>query len=518
VSENSLSKNYPDESYQALSDQAIISGEADLILEKVADLSFPLISPLMVIALLEEDIYRIETEAPFNDNGGIEQKPQDINSSTVLTTPIKEQLAIIAHANKPELKALFEKIDIRNRFGKITLVGFGPGNPDLLTLGGDKALTLSDIIFHDDLLDKEYLKKYSAEKVYVGKRKGSHCVEQDEINRLILAAAKDGKQVVRLKGGDPMIFAHGGEEVLYLERNFVKVEVIPGVSSGIAVASLLKIPLTHRGLSSSMAFISGHSKNVHLPDADTLIIYMGGSNIGAIARKAIEQGRNPQLPVLLVHNLSLPDQQEFFFTLDELTYTAQIFPTPIIIVIGEVVSFRNKKNVELQKTNHLDTFANKISFNELGSGLEKLKTFDWLIFSNCLSVSLFFDFLENSGKDSRFLQGIKIAAIGNNSARTLREHGILADLIAQRDSSVGLLSRMKELRITPSNVLITGNTPISQFLLQSLKELGCVAVQLILDQSSCIKNLSPLVTSNNKTIRPSASSYQTPAIEKITIS
>ena len=283
------------------------------------------------------------------------------------------------------------------------------------------------------------------------------------------------------------------------------------------MASLLKIPLTHRGLSSSIAFISGHSQNVHLPDAETLVIYMGGSNIGAIARKAIELGRNPQLPVMLVYNLSLSDQQEFFFTLNELTSTALIFPTPIIIVIGEVVSFRYKKQVQLQKTNHLDTFENKITFNELGCELERLKTFDWLIFTNCLSVSLFFDSLEKIGSDSRFLQGIKIAAIGNNTARSLHEHGILADLIGQRDSSVGLLSMMKELRITPSNVLITGNTPVSQFLLQSLKELGCVAVQLIPDQSGYEKNLSLLATSNNKTIQQPASSYQTPAIEKITI-
>ena len=205
-----------------------------------------------------------------------------------------------------------------NQSGKVTLVGFGPGNPDLLTLGGDRALAQSDIIFHDDLLDIDYLKKYRAEKVYVGKRKGNHRIEQDEINTLLLNAAKAGKKVVRLKGGDPMIFAHGGEEVEYLERNLIPVEVIPGVSAGVAVSSLLKVPLTHRGISSSVAFISGHSKNISLPDADTMVVYMGGSNIRTIARKAIAQGRDHGIPVMLVHNLSLPGQQEFFFTLGEL--------------------------------------------------------------------------------------------------------------------------------------------------------------------------------------------------------
>ncbi len=311
-------------------DQALLQGKADLILRLVADLSYPLDSRLSVIALV---------------NTGIQNGPaiNFIKPGINEVPPAgDEQLAIVALAGRPELKSIFAKHDIRNQFGNITLVGFGPGNPDLLTLGGDRALSLADIIFHDDLLDKDYLNKYKAEKVYVGKRKGFHCVEQNEINQLILEAAKAGKQVVRLKGGDPMIFAHGGEEIEFLERNLIEVEIIPGVSSGIAVASLLRVPLTHRGISSSIAFISGHSENVHLPDADTLVIYMGGSNIRIIARNAIEQGRNPEIPVMMVYNLSMPDQQTFFFTLEELTLTELKFPTPIIIVIGEVVSFRNK--------------------------------------------------------------------------------------------------------------------------------------------------------------------------------
>ena len=311
-------------------DQALLQGKADLILRVVAELPYPLDSRLSVIALVNA--------------GNQNDRPIILDNSAFNQVPPaeEEQLAIVALAGRSELKPIFAKHDIRNQFGKITLVGFGPGNPDLLTLGGDRALAQADIIFHDDLLDKDYLKKYKAEKVYVGKRKGSHCVEQNEINHLILEAAKAGKQVVRLKGGDPMIFAHGGEEIEFLERNLIEVEIIPGVSSGIAVASLLRVPLTHRGLSSSIAFISGHSENVHLPDADTLVIYMGGSNIRIIARNAIEQGRNPQIPVMMVYNLSMPDQQTFFFTLEELTLTDQKFPTPIIIVIGEVVSFRNK--------------------------------------------------------------------------------------------------------------------------------------------------------------------------------
>lgn len=472
--------------FQGKANQAVLQGKADFIIQSAADLPYPLPAGLEVIALLE-DINQTGSKETI-DSFRFDQTHLDVKIESVL----KEQLAIVALQNRPELKALFATKDIRNQFGKITLVGFGPGNPELLTLGGDKALSQSDIIFHDDLLDKDYLQKYAAEKVYVGKRKGMHRVEQAEINRLILDAVKAGKQVVRLKGGDPMIFAHGGEEVEYLERNFVEVEVIPGVSSGIALASLLKIPITHRGISSSVAFISGHSEHVHLPDTDTLIIYMGGSNIQAIARKAIEQGRNPEMPVLMVYNLSLPDQQEFFFTLEELTLTNQKFPTPIIIIIGEVVEFRSKPTDELLKENILVSETFTTPFYELGNGPERLQSFEWLIFTNRHTVRFFFEALEKIGKDSRNLAGIKIAAVGKAAVGALKEHGIRADLIPELESPEGLLSKIQELSISPSKALIPLFFPGNSVLEQRLKEKGWVVRIMILSRNILRKNFSPL--------------------------
>ncbi|HEY3390654.1 MAG TPA: uroporphyrinogen-III C-methyltransferase [Prolixibacteraceae bacterium] len=479
-------------------DQAVLKGKADLLIISASDLHYPLSTGLEIIALIEG--FDQNDSTLTNGDRDFKQIQPDTKQAPVPTTRRKGQFAIVALSNRPELKELFAKNDIRNQFGKITLVGFGPGNPDLLTLGGDKALSQSDIIFHDDLLDKDYLNKYTAEKVYVGKRKGSHCVEQNEINRLLLEAALAGKQVVRLKGGDPMIFAHGGEEIEFLERNLIEVEVIPGVSSGIAVASLLKVPLTHRGISSSIAFISGHSENTHLPDADTLIIYMGGTNIRAIARKAIEQGRDPGLPVMLVYNLSLPDQQEFFFTLKELTVNEQKFPTPVIIVMGEVVSFRNKPATEFLK-NSIPKVENAWRFEELGKGLERLKSFEWLIFTNRETVNTFFGAFERHGKDSRFLAGIKIAVIGKNTVGALREHGIIPDLIPEAESSEGLLSRIKELGIAPSKALIPLSVPQLPFLQQGLNELGWEVNQLILYRNISLKNFSPLA------FHPSAKPY-----------
>ena len=476
--------------FQGKANQAVLQGKADFIIQSAADLLYPLPAGLEVIALLE-DIKQTGSKETI-DSFRFNKTNQDARSKSVLPTERNGHLAIVALQNRPELKALFSLNDIRNQFGKITLVGFGPGNPELLTLGGDKALSQSDIIFHDDLLDKDYLQKYAAEKVYVGKRKGIHRVEQAEINRLILDAAKSGKQVVRLKGGDPMIFAHGGEEVEYLERNFVEVEVIPGVSAGIALASLLKIPITHRGISSSVAFISGHSEHVHLPDTDTLIIYMGGSNIQAIARKAIEQGRNPEIPVMMVYNLSLPDQQEFFFTLEELTLTDQKFPTPIIIIIGEVVAFRSKPTDELLKANILVSETFTTPFYELGNGPERLQSFEWLIFTNRHTVRFFFEALEKIGKDSRNLAGIKIAAVGKAAVGALKEHGIRADLIPELESPEGLLSKIQELSITPSKALIPLFFPGNSFLEQRLKEKGWVVRIMILSRNILRKNFSPL--------------------------
>lgn len=311
-------------------DQAILHAKADLAVHAAKELPYPLTPGLEVIALLENSV---QTDSPGN----------------LPNHPLQNHLAIVARANQPALKSLFASRDIRNRYGKVSLVGFGPGSLDLLTLGGDKTLSEADVIFHDALLDNNFLKKYWAEKIYVGKRKGHHSHEQEDINRLMLDAARAGKQVVRLKGGDPMVFAHGGEEVEYLQSNFVEVNIIPGVSAGIAVASLTKIPLTQRGIASSVAFVTGHSDALLIPKTDTLVLFMAGSNIRLIAQKAIAQGKRPTTPVMLSYNVSMPDQQEFFSTLGELSQSDHKFPTPIIIVIGDVVALRNHSAKELQK-------------------------------------------------------------------------------------------------------------------------------------------------------------------------
>jgi uroporphyrin-III C-methyltransferase len=228
--------------------------------------------------------------------------------------------------------------------GAVSLVGFGPGDPDLLTIKGLKLLKKADIIFYDDLLNKEFLVKFRAEKVYVGKRKGKHSHEQEEINQLLLKAALDGKKVVRLKGGDPMLFAHGGEEVEYLRSKNIRVDVVPGVTAAMAAAAFATIPLTHRGISSSVTLTSGHSiKDLYVPTTGTLVYYMGASNLHAIAERVMANGWKPETPVLLVYNVSNHDQKEFYTNLQEVADFPQTYDTPLIILIGEVVGLRQHR-------------------------------------------------------------------------------------------------------------------------------------------------------------------------------
>jgi uroporphyrinogen III methyltransferase/synthase len=399
-----------------------------------------------------------------------------------------------------------------NNYGKVTLVGFGPGHADLLTLGGDKALADADIIYHDDLVDKNYLSKYSGEKIYVGKRKDCHSVKQDEINHFLLEAARAGKKVVRLKGGDPMVFAHGGEEIEFLQKNFVEVQVIPGVSAGIAVAAYTKVPLTHRGIASSVAFVSGHSNAVRIPSADTLVYYMAGSKIRLIAQKAIAKGKNPKTPVMLVSNISLPDQQEFFYTLEELTQTDKSFPTPITIVIGKVVSLRNNTEEEALKPVILVTGTsaekyrqsgtvihqplieiNRISINpELENLFKQLDHYDWIFFTSRYTVQFFFEFLNQYGKDCRSLSHLKIASMGTITTQALKKQGIIPDLQPAEGSSEGLIREIELKKISGARVVIPRSNLGLPILPENLSRLGWEVTRPVIYENKFPENLQPI--------------------------
>ena len=573
--EISLLGNPPADIFTRELDTAILDGSADIAIHSAKDLPYPLISGLSVIALFEafdqtdslvsrdnltlEQLptgAKIGTSSPtrrrelllirpdaevVSVRGTVEERislvdtgeidalivascalkrlgllPRTAEKLLFKTHPLQGNLAIVARSDRPDLQTHFAETDIRQTYGKVTLVGFGPGNPDLLTLGGDKALAQADIIFHDDLLDKKFLEKYRGEKVYVGKRKDRHSFKQGNINRLLLDAARAGKQVVRLKGGDPMVFAHGGEEIEYLQSNFVEVTVIPGVSSGIAVSALTKVPLTHRGIASSVAFVSGHSGSVQVPQADTLVYYMAGSNIRLIAQKAIAQGKNPNTPVMLTYNVSMPDQQEFFSTLEELAVSESKYPTPVLIVIGDVVSLRNNAEQAVRKPLILVTGTQKEHYDQIGKvihqpliqiekienntelikELDRLIEYDWLFFTSRYAVNFFFEELEKSGKDSRNLAGLKIASVGNVTSEALKQHGILPDLQATEESSDGLLNDIEKKKIPSAKVLIPRSDIGLPVLPEGLKKLGLEVTLVGIYQNTFPENLQRLDLTN----------------------
>ena len=222
-----------------------------------------------------------------------------------------------------------------NRTGKVFLVGSGPGSVDLLTIRAHRTIQEADIVLYDSLAYSEIidLVPERAEKVYVGKRMGSHSLSQAEINQEILKAAKKYKRVVRLKGGDPFIFGRGGEEINFLHENKIEFEVIPGITAAVAASASLKMPLTHRDFGQSVIFLSGYTKNSNdsgLPEYDwkflarqslTLVFYMGLHHAGRIADKLMENGMSSDTGVALVSAVSLPHEQVFFTTLHELRGT-----------------------------------------------------------------------------------------------------------------------------------------------------------------------------------------------------
>lgn len=239
--------------------------------------------------------------------------------------------------------------------GKVYLVGAGPGDPKLITVRGMELLQMADVIIYDRLVNPSLLSmgKLGAEFIYCGKAAGNHALPQDEINALIVRKAKEGKQVVRLKGGDPFVFGRGGEEAQACLAAGIPFEVVPGITSGIAAPAYAGIPVTHRKYGSSFAVVTGHGSGtkegetdwVQLARAvDTLVIYMGVANLGKICNRLLEAGLSPYTPVAIVQNGTMDSQKTItgnLWNIEKKAKDERIAP-PAMIVIGDVVSLREE--------------------------------------------------------------------------------------------------------------------------------------------------------------------------------
>ncbi len=240
------------------------------------------------------------------------------------------------------------------RFGKVYLVGAGPGDVGLLTVRAKSLLECADVVLYDALISPDILGVISphALKIHVGKRRGNHTLSQEEISAQLIALAQEHAVIVRLKGGDPFIFGRGGEECLALLAAGIPVEVVPGVTSGIAASAYAHIPLTHREWSSSVVFVTGHEAagryqprvnwTALATAVDTIVIYMGLHHLGDIVPALLAGGRSPQTPLAFIEAGTTPQQRVIVTTLASAIATCEQeqIQTPALIVLGDVVNLR----------------------------------------------------------------------------------------------------------------------------------------------------------------------------------
>ena len=248
---------------------------------------------------------------------------------------------------EPRLVALRGGEGVRPVVGRVTLVGAGPGDPDLLTIKALKALQAADVLVHDGLVSGEILDLApQARRIDVAKRKSRHTLPQDDINQLLVALAREGLEVVRLKGGDPFLFGRGGEELSACREAGIDCTVVPGVTAALAASAGAGAPLTHRGSAQAVTFVTGHAAHGE-PDLDwtalarpnqTVVVYMGVSTASFIAQRLTAAGRAGSTPALVVENASRADERRILTTLAGLATAAEGLKGPALLMVGEAMA------------------------------------------------------------------------------------------------------------------------------------------------------------------------------------
>ena len=376
--------------------------------------------------------------------------------------------------------------------GKVFLVGAGPGDPGLITVRGKNLIDSADAIVYDALANRSLLPAGATDSGHpelydVGKRGGSEkSVTQEEINELLVRLARDGKRVVRLKGGDPFVFGRGSEEAQALNDASVIFEVVPGVTAGIAVPAYAGIPVTHRGLATSVTFVTGHedpSKPTTQTDwsalakaGGTIVIYMGVKTLPAIAGALIEGGMSPDIPAAAIQWGTREKQRTVTATLATLAEKATTagLTAPVITVIGWPVVLRDEiswfetrplfgrrivvTRAASQSAPLTDKLAElgaeviqmpatqvaRLDLSPLRDIMQRLSEFNWLMFTSQNAVAIFWEQLLGGGHDARALAGLRIAAVGPATAGALLERGIAVDVIPERFVAEGLLEKLEE--------------------------------------------------------------------------
>lgn len=378
--------------------------------------------------------------------------------------------------------------------GLVSLVGAGPGDPFLLTLAGREALLGADCVVYDKLVHPRILDwaPMSAERIFVGKEAGHRYTPQEEINQLLVTLGKQGRQVVRLKGGDPFIFARGAEEIDALAQAGVRYEIIPGVTAALGAAATAAIPLTHRQLSSMVTFVTGHDDPEKPAGVDwtalarqggTLVIYMARAKMPSISQNLLIGGMSAQTPVAFIQWGGSNRQKTHVTTLAEAaTGVPESIATPMLAIVGPVVAERRwnawierrplfgqrilllrPREQAMETARRLERLGADVicqpavqilppeDWTPVDRAMTSLSAGDWLVFTSVNGVEFFLDRLLSSGGDLRLLGGVGLAAIGPSTADALERRGLRADVVPGEFSSEALadnlLARVNQARV-----------------------------------------------------------------------
>ncbi|MFB9279174.1 uroporphyrinogen-III C-methyltransferase [Cohnella cellulosilytica] len=374
--------------------------------------------------------------------------------------------------------------------GKVYLVGAGPGDPKLITIRGLEALKRSDVVVFDRLAGPHLLNyaRPDAERIYVGKLPDRHTMKQEEINRLLVDLALQGKTVTRLKGGDPTVFGRVGEEAELLRKNGIVYEIVPGITSAIAVPAYAGIPVTHRDLASSFSVITGHESPDKLDHSiywdkvtnatGTLVFLMGVAKIGYISEQLIKHGRTPETPVALVQWGTRAEQRTVVGTLGDIEARVKAagLQPPAVIIVGDVVKQRETlswveskplfgrrilvtraRSQASELMERIDELggepyefpvietklpAGEQAEREIERALARAEEYDWVMLTSVNGVDYFFRWLDRFGVDVRRFHRARFAAVGPKTAEALGLRGIRADLLPESFHAEGLLDSL----------------------------------------------------------------------------
>ncbi|HJV35929.1 uroporphyrinogen-III C-methyltransferase [Geomonas sp.] len=405
--------------------------------------------------------------------------------------------------------------------GFVYLIGAGPGDPGLITVKGRECLAKAQVVLYDYLANDELLRlaPKGAELIYAGKVGGEHNREQSQINELLVEKALSGKVVARLKGGDSFIFGRGGEECEALVSAGIPFEVVPGITAGVGATCYAGIPLTHRHVTTSVAFVTGHeSPGKASSEIDweglslgsgTVVFYMGVRNLPTITRNLMDHGRAPDTPVALIRWGTRPEQEVLIGTLSDIAEKARAasFKAPAITVVGEVVNLREtlrwfdnrplfgRSVLVTRGADQAGEFSSKLerlgarvyacptieitppaSYAELDQAIASLDGFDWIVFTSYNAVKYFFDRLHERGLDTRALGRCRVCAVGPKTAAALSPFGVKADLVPEDYKAEGVVAAFSEMEMAGQRILFPRGDRARDVIPERLKAMGASVV------------------------------------------